>query len=83
MQKSTYCLAPLRETLQAANRRYLEFLSALETPEVGEQRLAQITETKTEHPDHIWSVEEWFSAALLDRSPAHVLVQSAAQLVQH
>ena len=47
MKKTIYSLAPLRETLLAANRRYLEFLSAIETPEVGEQRLAQITETKT------------------------------------
>jgi hypothetical protein len=51
MKKSIYSLAPLRECLRAANRRYLEFLSEIETPEVGVQRLAQVTETKTEN-DH-------------------------------
>jgi hypothetical protein len=51
MKKTIYSLAPLRECLGAANRRYLEFLSAIETPEVGVQCLAQVVETKTEN-DH-------------------------------
>lgn len=53
MRKSIYSLAPLRECLGAANRRYLEFLSAIETPEVGVQCLAQVLETKTEK-DHYY-----------------------------
>ena len=51
MKKTIYSLAPLRECLLAANRRYLEFLSEIETPEVGVQCLAQVTETKAEN-DH-------------------------------
>ena len=51
MKKAIYSLAPLRECLCAANRRYLEFLSAIETPDVGVQCLAQVTETKAEN-DH-------------------------------
>jgi hypothetical protein len=51
MKKTVYSLTPLRDCLRAANRRYLEFLSDLETPAVGVQSLAQVTETKTEH-DH-------------------------------
>jgi len=48
MKKTIYSLAPLREVLVAANRRYLEFISEIETPEVGVQRLHQLTETKVE-----------------------------------
>ena len=51
MKKTIYSLAPLRDCLRAANRRYLEFLSAIETPEVGVQCLTQVTETKAEN-DH-------------------------------
>lgn len=51
MKKTIYSLAPLRECLQAANHRYLEFLSAIETPEVAVPALARVTETKVEK-DH-------------------------------
>jgi hypothetical protein len=51
MKKTLYSLAPLQALLQAANRRYLGFLSAIETPEVGVHGLAQVTETKAEN-DH-------------------------------
>jgi hypothetical protein len=47
MKKTLYSLAPLAEQVQAANRRYLEFLSAIETPEVGVQKLNRLTETRT------------------------------------
>jgi hypothetical protein len=45
MLKSIY----LRECLLAANRRYLKFISALETPEFGLQQLQQVTETQTDN----------------------------------
>jgi hypothetical protein len=41
MQKSIYCLPALRELLAAANRRYLEFLSAIEDPRNGRDKLLQ------------------------------------------
>jgi len=48
MKKTIYSLPPLREVLEAANRRYLEFISEIETPEVGVQRLQRLTQTQTE-----------------------------------
>lgn len=48
MKKTIYSLPPLAEQLRAANRRYLEFLSAIATPEVGVQRLNRLTETQVE-----------------------------------
>jgi len=38
--------------LQAANRRYLEFLSALDTPTGGEHQLRRLTEFQTENGHH-------------------------------
>jgi len=49
MPKSIYSLPALRACLTAANQRYLKFISALDTPEVGVQRLQQVTETKTDN----------------------------------
>lgn len=46
MQKTIYSLTPLQAILQAANRRYLEFISAIEDQKVGREKLNQIT-TKT------------------------------------
>ncbi len=62
MKKTLYSLAPLAELLQAANRRYLEFLSALETPPGGGQRLDQLTETKTEN-GHRYKGFNFFAAS--------------------
>jgi hypothetical protein len=45
MQKTIYSLPALRELLEAANRRYLEFLSAIEDPRVGREKLAKLSET--------------------------------------
>ncbi|MFL6446853.1 MAG: hypothetical protein ACJ746_04110, partial [Bryobacteraceae bacterium] len=39
MQKTIYSLPALRELLEAANRRYLEFLSAIEDPRAGRNKL--------------------------------------------
>jgi hypothetical protein len=45
MKKSIYSLPPLAETLRAVNKRYLKFLSDIETPEVGVDKLHRLTET--------------------------------------
>jgi hypothetical protein len=44
MQKTIYSLAPLRELLLAANRRYLAFLSDLDDPAAGVQRAERLAE---------------------------------------
>jgi len=47
MKKTIYSLPALQEQLVAANQRYLKFISAIETPEVGVKKLRKITETRT------------------------------------
>ena len=49
MKKSIYSLPALREVLQAANRRYLEFLSTLDDPTAGIDRLQKISEPVREN----------------------------------
>ncbi|MFQ5779103.1 MAG: MarR family transcriptional regulator [Terriglobia bacterium] len=49
MKKSIYSLAPLAELLRAANRRYLEFLSALQDPSSGLRKLGKLS--RTVHPE--------------------------------
>ena len=44
MQKTIYSLPALRELLQAANRRYLEFLSAIEDPHNGRDKLDRLSQ---------------------------------------
>ncbi len=44
MKKSIYSLPALRELLLAANRRYLEFLSTLDDPTAGLDRLRKVNE---------------------------------------
>jgi len=44
MQKTIYSLPALREILQAANRRYLEFLSAIEDPTNGRDKLDKLSQ---------------------------------------
>lgn len=44
MQKSIYSLPALRELLAASNRRYLEFLSALEDPRAGRDKLDKLSQ---------------------------------------
>lgn len=46
MKKTLYSLLALAEQLYAANRRHLEFLSAIAAPAVGVQRLNRVTETQ-------------------------------------
>ena len=45
MQKTIYSLPALRELLEAANRRYLEFLSALADPRAGRNKLDKLSQT--------------------------------------
>jgi hypothetical protein len=45
MQKTIYSLPALRELLEAANRRYLEFLSAIEDPRTGRDKLDKLSRT--------------------------------------
>jgi len=49
MKKSIYSLAPLRELLLAANRRYLEFISAIEDDKAGADRLNKISQPVKEN----------------------------------
>jgi len=49
MRKSIYSLPALREALQAANRRYLEFLSTLDDPTAGIDRLQKVSEPVREN----------------------------------
>jgi len=49
MKKTIYSLAPLRELLWAANRRYLEFISTLEDDKAGTDKLNQISQPVEEN----------------------------------
>jgi len=49
MKKTIHSLPALRELLLAANQRYLKFISAIATPEVGVGKLHQLAETKMEN----------------------------------
>jgi hypothetical protein len=44
MQKTIYSLPALRELLEAANRRYLEFLSTIEDPRAGRNKLDKLSQ---------------------------------------
>ena len=46
MKKTIYSLSPLQETSLAANQRYLKFISEINTPEVGVEKLHHLAETK-------------------------------------
>jgi hypothetical protein len=45
MQKTIYSLPALRELLEDANRRYLEFLSSIEDPRNGRDKLDKLSQT--------------------------------------
>jgi hypothetical protein len=49
MRKNIYSLAPLQKLLLDANRRYLEFISQIETPEIGVKMLSNLTASKVEN----------------------------------
>ncbi len=46
MKKTVYSLPALWEVLQDANQRYIKFISAIATPEVGIQKLHRLAETQ-------------------------------------
>lgn len=48
MQKTIYSLGPLRECLAPANRRYLEFISAIDDKKVGREKLQKVSRPHTE-----------------------------------
>ena len=45
MKKTIYSLGALREVLAAANRRYLEFISAIDDPSNGLRKLGKLSQT--------------------------------------
>jgi DNA-binding transcriptional ArsR family regulator len=49
MKKSIYSLRPLQEVLRAVNQRYLKFISAIDTPQLGVKKLDQLTQTHVEN----------------------------------
>jgi hypothetical protein len=49
MKKTIHSLPALRESLFAANQRYLKFISSIATPVVGVEKLHQLAETKTQN----------------------------------
>ena len=49
MKKTIYSLDPLRELLLAANRRYLEFISAIADDKAGTDKLNKISQPVEEH----------------------------------
>jgi hypothetical protein len=49
MQKTIYSLPALRELLAAANRRYLEFISTIEDPRAGNDKLHKISQPVEEN----------------------------------
>lgn len=49
MKKTIHSLPALSELLSAANHRYLKFISAIATPQVGVEKLHHLAETKTEN----------------------------------
>ena len=49
MKKTIYSLAPLRELLLAANRRYLEFISTIEDDKAGADKLNKVSQTVQEN----------------------------------
>jgi hypothetical protein len=53
MRKTIYNLQPLHKLLQAANHRYLDFVSQIETSTVGVKLLSALTHTKIKN-DHCY-----------------------------
>jgi hypothetical protein len=49
LKKSIYSLGDLRELLLAANRRYLDFLSAIDDPSAGTKLLDKVSEKKADN----------------------------------
>jgi hypothetical protein len=54
MKKTIYSLPALREVARAANRRYMEFLSAIEDPRAGVEQVNRLSQPVREN-DHCYS----------------------------
>jgi hypothetical protein len=52
MKKSIYSLTVLAEMLNAANKRYINFISAFDNKEVARERLSAVAESRTEGNRH-------------------------------
>jgi hypothetical protein len=62
MQKTIYSLPALRELLAAANRRYLEFLSTIDDPRNGRNKLDKLSQP-VRHEDRSYPGFNFFDAA--------------------
>jgi predicted transcriptional regulator len=49
LKKNIYSLTLLANNLKAANKRYLDFIAAIDNKEVGRKRLEKVTESKSEN----------------------------------
>ena len=49
LKKNIYSMSSLTELLKASNRRYIEFISAIENKNAGRKRLEKISRSKTEN----------------------------------
>lgn len=49
MKKTIYSLGALRQALLAANRRYLEFISAIDDPSTGLRKLSKLSQSVHDH----------------------------------
>jgi hypothetical protein len=81
MKKTIYSLAPLQELLLTANRRYLEFLSAIDDPSNGINKLNKITRTVHEEARSYrgFNFFDRDHEALFWRSPAESLPSAACK----
>jgi hypothetical protein len=88
MKKTIYSLPALQENLLAANHRYHKFISEIETPEVGAQKLHQLAETKTDNDRrykgfNLLSEEDTFLFRLLSRGEFFISGFTNKSLRQH
>lgn len=49
MKKNIYSLAPLTKVMKDSNRRYIEFISAIQNKNVGRKRLEKVSQSKKEN----------------------------------
>jgi predicted transcriptional regulator len=49
LKKNIYSLAFLSDNLKSSNKRYLDFIAALDNKEVGRKRMEHVTESKTQN----------------------------------
>ena len=88
MKKTIHSLPALRELLQAANRRYLDFLSELDDPSVGIPAVEKIAETVRKE-ERTYRGFNFFSKSDLDlfttllRGEFHISGFNNASLRQH